>query len=124
MELEDLYTATRHQEGAEMRVKDQFGKDTDFYIKLVGVDSATWAKIQRDFNRDLLAMGKNDKSVDDKEVQVRMISQAIIGWRGFTNKGKAVKFSTKKAEELLKNAPYVADQADRFIAKRLNFTKG
>lgn len=114
MELNDLYTADAHEEGAEMQVKDENGEPTDCFITFVGVDSHTWRKILKDAQHKVLSgeVSENDALAD-----------AAITWRGFTHEGKEVPFSRNAVKVLLDQAPYIARQADRFIAKRSNFTK-
>ena len=44
MDINKLYTAESHEEGAEMQVKDENGKQVDCFITVVGQDSKTWRK--------------------------------------------------------------------------------
>ena len=39
-----------------------------------------------------------------------------------TAKGEELKFSTERAREMDAGAPYIRDQVDSFVAKRVNFT--
>lgn len=119
MELNQLKTSGLHDTGAEMMVKDQFGNDTDFSITLVGVDSTKWREIKRQIERDAMSAAYGDES--SKRGQAEYLADATIGWSGLMDDGKDVKFSKDKAKQLYESAPYIADQADRFIANRLNF---
>lgn len=119
MELKQLQTSALHDAGAEMTVKDQFGNDTDFTITLLGVDSIAWREIKREIERDSLEEAYGDGKL--RRDQAYYLAKATLGWSGLTNDGKAVKFIREKADQLYRAAPYIADQADRFIANRQNF---
>ena len=122
MDIKSLQTKPLHDAGAEMRVKDPNGNETDFYIRLVGVDSAKWRDIKRKLERRTLEASFNG---DDADIDAaEYIADATLDWRGLESDGKPVKFSRKNALDLYRNAPYICDQADRFIAKRANFTSG
>lgn len=119
MELSDFNTADSHGEGSEMQVRKPDGELTDCYIKLVGIDSPLWRDIVRERQRLSLSASLSGESNDASETD---ISKATIGWRGFTDNGDEVEFSTEKAKQLYLAAPYILDQADVFIANRANFT--
>ena len=124
MNIADFYTVDAHEKGAEMRVKDQFGKDTDFYITLVGLDSSKWADIKRSTQSDAAKL-KEGETLDIEQARIKALVQAMIGWRAPNDKkAKEVKFSVKAATELLTKAPYIRTQCDLFIVDRANFTKG
>ena len=43
MDINQLFTAEAHEEGAEIRIKSPLdGAETDFYITLQGIDSKTY----------------------------------------------------------------------------------
>lgn len=114
MDIKGLYTAEIHEQGAELQVKDQSGKPMDCYIKVVGTDSTRWRSIVRDKMRSLVA----DDDITDSAT---LLAKATIGWRGFEENGKPYDFTEDRAAELYRNAPYISDQVDRFIANRANF---
>jgi len=124
MNIEDFYTVDAHEQGAEMRVKNQLGKDTDFYITLIGLDSSKWADIKRSARSDAAKLEPGE-TLDIEQARIKALVQAMIGWRAPDDKsGKEVKFSVKAATELLTKAPYIRTQCDLFIVDRANFTKG
>ena len=115
MDIDQLYTVEDHEKGAEMQVHDQNGKPLDMYLTIAGMDSKAWRQ----------AFNKNKrKMIEGEDIKADILSEVTIGWRGFTSKGKELEFSKKKAKNLYSQAPYIADQVDRFIADRSNFTKG
>lgn len=117
MELKSLYTAEAHESGAELQVKNPVtGELTDFYITIAGVDSKTYREALRNYQRAIVSK----KEADELELLVAVTK----GWRGLESEGKPVEFSADKARELYENAPPIAQQVDRFIVDRRNFTKG
>ena len=119
MDIESLYTVDAHESGAEMQVKDPSGKSVDMFIKVIGVDSKAWRGLAKERRKKMLD-GQTDPDADD----IDMLVKATTGWRGFMSGGKKVEFSKDKIKELYENAPYIAEQVDRFIANRANFIKG
>lgn len=119
MNIEELYTVEAHETGAEMQVKNQSGKLTEMFITLIGVDSKKWRKLVKD-RRKVMLDGTGDPDADD----IKMLVNASIGWRGFMSNDKEIEFTKQNIKALYENAPYIAEQADRFIAKRSNFIKG
>lgn len=122
MEITALYTAEKHNDGAEMRVCDQFNKPLDLWLTLAGQDSEVWNKANREkqqkaFKR--LIAKDEDGGDDDLEYMVN----ATLGWRGFEQAGAPLEFSKENARQLYKQAPYVLDQCILFINNRANFTK-
>lgn len=112
MDINELNTKAAHDEGAEMQVKDQFDKKTDCYIKTVGMDSKVWRDLMRSASKPHCELSENE-----------VLARACIDWRGFDDGGEPLEFSYERVIGLFVDAPYIADQVDRFIAKRANFTK-
>jgi hypothetical protein len=123
MDIKSVETKDLHDAGAEIQVKDQNGELTDFYIRVVGVDSTIWRGIQKQIESDIVEamVEKRERHVVD---QAQVLAKATIGWRGLKNGRNKVEFDIDTAESLYRNAPYIADQIDRFINKRANFIKG
>ena len=111
MDINDLYTQDKHDAGAEMRVRGPDGIETDCYIMLVGIDSKKW--------REILKERAKDSAINDNMI----LAKATLGWRGFTNGDDNFEFSEAAALALYKKAPYIAQQADLFISRRVNFIK-
>jgi len=116
IDIDQLYTVEAHEKGAEMQVKNQLGKKIDCFITFAGADSEIFRNAWNENKLKALEGGKS--------ITLDMMAACAISWRGFASKGKAIKFSRKKIEQLLKNAPYIVKQADDFIARRENFMKG
>jgi len=117
-DIEQLYTLEVHEKGAEMQVCNEFGEKLDMFLILKGLDSKAW--------RGLMSQAslKKLEGADEIEVIAESLSKITVGWRGFTSKGKELKFSKEKAKQLYMNAPYLQGQVDKFITDRKNFTKG
>lgn len=123
MDVADLYTADAHNDGAEMMVKDMHGKDTEIYIRVAGVDSEAWRGGLRKAQRRVLESTVNGDG-EEKIDAALLLANATLGWRGITANGEELPFSRDEALKLYRNAPYIADQVDRFLSSRANFTKG
>ncbi len=117
MDIDKLYTADSHGEGAEMQVKDYNGNKIDCWIKVVGIDSKRFRKESLNLKRNIV---KND---DIEAVKAESLANVTIDWRGFESKDKELPFSKKAAKKLYEDAPYIMDQVDRFISNHANFTK-
>ena len=117
MDISELYTADLHEAGAEMQVKDENGELLDCFLLVVGIDSKLWRKTFNDGKRQLL-------SGEGENVEANVMAEATIGWRGFESDGVELDFSKESILALYVNAPYIAEQVDKFIANRANFTKG
>ncbi len=117
MDIEQLYTADAHEEGAEIRILSPInGDETDFYIIVKGVDSKSYREAVRAYHRKLI--NKEDGG------EIDLLVAITKGWRGLQSKDKEVKFTSKLAYDLYVNAPNIASQVDAFVAERRNFTKG
>ena len=120
MNIEDFYTVESHESGAEMQVKDESGKALDMYIRIMGIDSKLFRKVKNELRREIL----KDVDADTEGLRAKSLAQVTLGWKGFQSEGEDLEFTQEKAEQLYLNAPYLMDQADQFINKRENFTKG
>jgi len=114
MDISELDTCTIHGEGSELQIKDQLGNDTDVYVTVVGVDSKLWRETLK---------GNARKSGDDKLSDNEILAKVCLSFRGLESEGKEIPFSYEAILNLLEIAPYIADQIDRFIGNRANFTK-
>jgi len=117
MDISSLYTADRHNEGAKMRVIDEMGQQTDFFITLAGQDSDIWIDHTRK-NQHKAIRKMLDKSEDDEKdnSNLEMILEATLAWEGVE-----IEFSKEAALVLYQKAPYIVDQAILFINNRVNF---
>ena len=117
MDINTLYTAEAHEEGAEIRIVSPLdGKETDFYIIIQGVDSKAYRTAVRAYHRKLIA--------EEEGGEIDLIVAITKGWRGLKNNGKDVVFASEAAHDLYVNAPSVTSQIDQFVADRTNFIKG
>jgi hypothetical protein len=123
MELEQLYTADKHLEGAEMRVLDELNNPLDFYIRLAGMDSTIWQKASREKQKRAFKRVLDRDDDKDEDSDLSDMVAASLDWRGIEQDGKAIEFSKEAIEELYLKAPYIMDQAILFIHNRANFMK-
>lgn len=123
MDITDLYTSESHENGAECRLLSPVtGELTDFYIRVVGVDSKTFRDKQREQKREVVKALQNKQDIVMDELD--LLVECCIDWRGFESKGKKLKFSKDVLKTLFDNSPYIASQIDSFILNRQNFTQG
>ena len=119
--IEDLYTVDSHEAGAEMQVRDENGNKLKMFITVAGIDSKLFRKVKVNLRTNLLKGGEN---VDAETIRAEALANVTLGWRGFKSKGKKLEFSVERVKQLYNSAPYVMDQVDKFVNKRVNFTKG
>jgi len=127
MDIKSLYTLESHEKGAELNLLSPLdGKPTDCYLTVVGVDSATWREAELNGKRKVLELFKDGDTdqVKNRDIIAETLASAVIGWRGFEDKGKAIEFDRGFLKDLFINSPDTATQTDEFIAKRVNFIKG
>jgi len=116
MDINTLYTAEAHEEGAEIRIVSPLdGKETDFYVTLQGIDSKTYKKAVRAYHRKLIA--------EEDGGEIDLIVAITKGWRGLKSGKEEIIFSPEAARDLYVNAPNVTTQIDQFVADRTNFIK-
>ena len=123
-DIEDLYTVEAHSKGAEMQVDGPDDKPLELYITFIGLDSDKWDEINRKHKQKRLAAIRAEDFKLENKIKAEMMAEAVISWRGFERKGKAVKMTKKSVVELFINAPYLWTQANLFISDRANFMKG
>lgn len=127
MELNQLKTAPAHDAGAELLIKDQFGKKTEFFITLRGQDSKAFRMADKRRHFEMLEArqnGKELKECDLDEMDIELIADCIVSWRGLVDNGKPVECNKENILDLFRSAPYMINQVLEFIASRRNFTKG
>lgn len=106
-----------------MRLKSPItGDETDCILIVRGVDSKTFRDCQKREQRKIFTMMRDgkDEDVDDLVTLV----EAVIGWKGFEDDGKELKFSKENVRALFENSPSIARQVETFIHNRRNFIKG
>jgi len=126
MELEKLSTAPSHEAGAECRIKAN-GKNTDVFITIQGQDSKAYRKAKKRQMREFIEARKNEidiEQLDTDRMDVELLADCTLGWRGITVKGESYEFSRENAVQLYSDAPEVAFQLLQFIEERGNFTNG
>lgn len=127
MELNQLKTAPVHDAGAELLIKDQYGKDTEFFVTIRGQDSKAFRMADKRRHFELLEAkqkGREIKEFDLDQMDIELIADCVVSWRGLVDGGKDVECSRENVIDLFQSAPYMINQVLEFIANRANFTKG
>lgn len=117
MDIKELYTSEQHEAGAEMQVNDENGKPLDLFITLAGRDSRVWKTAEIEMKRMLYA------GADSVDTMSDAMAKISLGWRGFQSDGVDLEFTKESVRNLYASAPYIAEQADKFLSDRANFTK-
>ncbi len=121
MDINELFTLDAHEQGVEVRIKDQYGKDTDIYITVAGPDSKRYRKIQSNNMRELArAINGEDVEVPEDKDEIDL-ARITLGWRGAKNGKKDYEFTTENAVALYIQAPYIVNQLNRALHDRSNF---
>jgi len=118
MKLDELYTTDLHDAGAEVRILDGEGNETDLYITIAGMDSKAFRAHTKRHQKAYLESLREKKDFDEEKMTVAGLTDCTLGWRGVEEK-----FSKKLCSELYSKAPYIRDQIDNFMGDRANFTK-
>ena len=128
MDYTELFTSSAHDEGAEVQLNDMEGKPVDMYLTVSGVDSKVWRKEKHLMERRVQLNAQLPEAqqikIDPDEAISEAFANCVLGWRGFTVKGKKIKFTHARMKELFIEAPYLRDHVDLFFSKRANFIKG
>ena len=125
MDIEDLYTLDDHEGGAEMQVVNPLtGRKLECFIILKGRDSRTYRDAKMQGERSAIKQMADGGEINSAEVVADTLAKITIGWRGFTSRGKDLPFSQAAVKQLYLSSPNIADQADTFMASRVNFIKG
>jgi len=127
MEFDDLLTQDAHDEGAECQIIHPIDGPTDFYIKVMGVDSRAYQVEQRKLrNAAIKAISKKEAISEEEEIssEIESLVAITIGWRGIESNGADKPFTKEACKELYTKSAGIFNQVDRFVSDRTNFIKG
>tara|TARA_R110000850_G_scaffold178071_1_gene304002 strand:+ start:91 stop:501 length:411 start_codon:yes stop_codon:yes gene_type:complete len=136
MDITKLYTLEAHNRGSEINiicVDDdnesglKIGDYTEVFLTVSGEDSRAWAEAKLECHRKSRdATIANEMDEHKKNLFIaEALADAVIDWRGVDDKdGNPLNFDRALLAEFFFNTKPVADQVDRFIVNRSNFTKG
>ena len=125
MEVGKLYTVEASEQGAEIQLRDpRTRKALDVFIRVKGIDSADFRKCRKARQQAELEAMAEKRELDTEALDLQMLVDLTIGWRGLLDEGKEYEFSPERCRKLYEQSPAIRDQVDRFIADRRNFTNG
>lgn len=128
MEIDSLFTAQDHENGAELNVvHPATSEPTSIYLRLAGVDSRIFRTAVRERQRlrsETLSKGASEDADLEEVRDVDILVSATLGWRGIMNDGEEMPFSSDAVRTLYLKSPGVRNQVERFIYNRRNFIKG
>jgi len=84
------------------------GKDTDLTVTVYAPHTDTFRKAATEL-------------VENKIDGMEFLAKCVKGWKNLKRNGKVVKFSTKEAVKLFKEASWLHKQVDSFVARSENF---
>lgn len=117
--------------GYEFELKLPTGADSGAKLQVIGGQSSTIRnynkrKYQEYQQRQQIAKrkGKDDElSLDEAEdLAIENAAVRLVGWSGIQEKGKEVPFTKEKANEILKQHPWIREQIIQESEDILNFT--
>ncbi len=121
---QDFYT--RSDIAVKFQLKTPNGKESDYFLLVLGTESTPWRNNRRKSLLERLSSSLDDsktsKSVVVSEIDhdrktVKLLSKLVKGWNFEQS------FTSEAVEELLYNAPYLCDDLDNFVSVRENFLK-
>lgn len=114
----------------EFELKLPTGADSGAKLQVIGGQSSTIRnynkrKYQEYQQRQQIAKrkGKDDElSLDEaEELAIENAAVRLVGWKGIQEKGKDVPYSKEKANEILKQHPWIREQIIQESEDILNF---
>jgi len=137
MNLDLLFTAQPHEDGAWMVVDDVLGKKTSIRIKLKGVHSKTWRETKRlrdaqqQIYLKLIDLGKTKEASEYHESMLTdedLMARVTMDWENMPDPreetfGNDIEFSEENAALIYRCAPKILDQCDTYFSNALNFTR-
>ena len=108
---------TRDSDSAKFVLVDVYGKDTDDFLLVEGVESTTWRKERHDRMKSF-SDKESSPPVQDADMENAMILSVLVKSWSFDDK-----FSRDSVRDFLYNTPYILDKLDHFVFKRSNFLK-
>lgn len=121
MNIMEFNTVNACEHGAWVTIKDFDEIDTDFRIKVVGIDSKKFKERVNLLTRKNEGKNKQDM-IKLEEDTIRMLASISIAWEGAEDAdGKKIEFSSDAVEEVYRNSPWVSEQVIEFAKDRKNF---
>lgn len=118
MNIESLYTADAHEEGAWLDVLDpKTGEKHGLRLHLVGEDSDTYRDATHDLFKARIANKAKEISPNDAlDEIVEQFVKCTKGWEGVDDE-----FTRAKVRELYRKSPPVLGQVKAFVEDRSEF---
>ena len=123
--MEEFFTRQKANEGVKLPLFLPDGTATEHYLVVRGIDSDHWRQADAESKRMLARAFKTDedlKKLDDKamahlidESRMMVLTALIAGW-SFDDE-----CSPENVRKLLTEAPQIADEIDKFAARRTRF---
>lgn len=133
-DIASLDVVTPSDAGAVMEILDlrtgEVAKDSEgkpVWIKLAGIYSAKTRDAERALNeRRILALRDGKPTTDDREATAELFAACTLAWSFDSLDGKEFPCTVENAKAFWLDPRFspILSQADRFVSKIANFTKG
>lgn len=133
MNLDLLFTATPHEEGAWLTLKDALGDDTGVRVKLMGYHAKAWREVRQMYDAQQHIYGQLlSKESDSAEEFKRgmmtlddLMAKAFLDWENMPDPagGGLLEFSPKNAALICRLSPVIVKQCDKFFSDAANFIR-
>jgi hypothetical protein len=130
IKLDDFSKAA--EQGYKFELKLPTGAGSGAYLVIIGDQSATVRNFSKrkfqEYQQRVQQAKRRGRDVEDmtldeaEEASVEAALVRLIDWDGFTEDGKAVKFSKEKAKEILTQHPFIREAIISESQEVLNFT--
>lgn len=119
MKPSDFFTRGKANEGEKLPLSLPDGTPTDEYLMVRGVDSDAFRAAVDNYRRELIGFAaikdESERAAKSEQARVELMCALVIGW-SFDDE------CTQEAlAELFREAPHIADEADKFASDRRRF---
>lgn len=121
MNISAFNSVSACEEGSWKTIVDFDGIETDFKIKVIGIDSKKFKEQVNLLSRRAEAKKQQD-IIQLEESSIRMLVSITRDWSGAEDEdGNEIPFSADAVEALYRNSPFVSEQIIEFAKERRNF---
>lgn len=124
MAISDFYTVDEAEEGVKLPLRDKFGKETDEWLLVRGVDSQAFQDHKLEQDRAALELLKETdekkRRVAILDLKCKTVAGLVKDWsEGFVEQHK--KPTVSNVAKFFKLAPQIMDEVDKLAGTRTAF---
>lgn len=117
--MEAFFTRPRANEGIQLPLVTPDGRDSEHWVRVLGVDSDAFRRKDRDVRRRMLeATELKDAAERDalmQDLKLELVASLVVGW-SFPEE-----CTPEAVAEFMRQAPQVADAVDKIATRRSLF---